>query len=377
MVGLVSAWRNWQERREILRDVRRIQADNHELNRFKARDELTDALKALDLNDTRKATAIWTAAVAQYPREVGQSPLALDVLVKLRRFDEAEAMMLQGLKRSPREIFFHKALALIARHRGDLPSAIEQYAAIRKKFPGVWEGYVLGAQSLAAAKRLEEADALIEQAMELFWDEVCAFLEYGRLAEVRSDWTETLRRWNLVQERFPTWGFGFLGSARALLELERYDEAEALLTEMRVRFPNDSARYVLLARCAELRGEIPEAVKRWRTRVERFPLESHGYSNAADALEKMGQVQEAEAVLRAGIDRFPTDPKHMIELAKMFGRVGAYAEAAEAWAALRDVMPTYEEAYRLGADALRRAGQIEQADALTDEARRKFESSQT
>ena len=57
----------------------------------------------------------------------------------------------------------------------------------------------------------------------------------------------------------------------------------------------------------------------------------------------------------------------------MFSRVGAYARAIEAWAALRDVMPDYQEAYRRGADALRRAGQGEQADALTEEARRRFE----
>ena len=140
MAGLVSAWRNWQERREILRDARRIQGENHERNRFKARDDLTDALAALALNDERKATAIWESVIRLYPREAAEAPLSLDVLVKLRRYDEAEQMMLRGLKKSPREIFFHKGLAVIARSRGDLASAIDRYAAIRKQFPGVWEG---------------------------------------------------------------------------------------------------------------------------------------------------------------------------------------------------------------------------------------------
>jgi predicted Zn-dependent protease len=376
MAGLVSAWRNWQERREILKEARKIQADNHEWNRFTVRDQLTDALAALALNDERKATAIWESVSTQYPREAAAAPLAVDVLVKLRRFDEAEALMLLGLKKSPREIFFHKALALIARTRGDLPSAIDRYAALRRQFPGVWEGYVLGAQALAAAKRLEEADTLAERAMKMFPEEIGGFLEYGRLAEIRSDWTETLKRWSFIQERFPHWAFGYLGSARALIELARFDEAEAILTEMRVRFPTDSSRYALLAQCAEARGDIPESVKRWHVRVERFPMESYGYSNAAEALERMGQVAEAEAILRAGIDRFPTDPTHMIALAAMFGRLGAHGKAAEAWATLRDAMPDYEEAYRRGADALRRAGQSEHADALTEEIRRRFESKQ-
>ena len=75
MTGLLSAWHNWQERRTILRDIRRQRADDSERNRFRVRDELTDALAALELNDRRKATAIWIDALARYPAEIRKSPL--------------------------------------------------------------------------------------------------------------------------------------------------------------------------------------------------------------------------------------------------------------------------------------------------------------
>jgi len=47
MNSLFSVWRDWRDRREILREIRRQQADNSERDRFVVKDNLTYALSAI------------------------------------------------------------------------------------------------------------------------------------------------------------------------------------------------------------------------------------------------------------------------------------------------------------------------------------------
>jgi tetratricopeptide (TPR) repeat protein len=306
MVGLLSVWRDWTERREILRDIRRQRADNAERNRFRARDLLEEALAAIELDDHTKGSAIWTSALERYPEEVRMSPLTLTVLLKLHRYDEAEALMQEGRKRHPGDLLFANGLAVVAQTRGDHDAAVERYATVRKQFPGMPQGYVLGAQSLAVKGRFNEADVLVEKAMGLFPREIGGFLEYARLAAHREDWAESMRRWTIVEETFSDRIFGPLGRAQALIKLGRYDEADEVIGAARFRFPTDSALLAESARCAQTRGDIPEAVKRWKRRIERAPMEAYGYFEAARALESMGEQIEAEAILQAAADRFPS-----------------------------------------------------------------------
>ena len=149
MTGLFAAWRSWRDRRLILRDVRRHAAGARELDHFKIKDQLTYANSALDNNDERQATEIWTKLVADYPSDALQSPLALRVLMRLRRYDEAATLMRNGQRRHPGDPKFPHGLAQIARAKGDHDEAILLYAQLRKRFPGVMEGYTSGAESLS------------------------------------------------------------------------------------------------------------------------------------------------------------------------------------------------------------------------------------
>jgi tetratricopeptide (TPR) repeat protein len=305
MKGLYSAWQEWWQRRAILRDIRRRQGDQRERDRFVVRDLLEEALAATELNDNHKATAIWTSTRERFPAEIRKSPLALGLLLKLKLYDEAQVLMREGRKKHPTEVFFATGLASVALKRGDYDAAAEHYAAVRRQFPGVWVGYTLGAQALIASDRLEEAEAVAEQAMKKFPEEIAGFLEYARLAVHREDWTEAMRRWTIIQDRFKDRVFGALGRAQALVKLGRYDEADEVITAARFRFSSDSGLLAESARCAQARGDVPEAVKRWKRRIERAPMEAYGYYDAARAFKGMGELVEAEAILQAAIERFP------------------------------------------------------------------------
>jgi predicted Zn-dependent protease len=372
MIGLLSVWRDWRERREILREMRRLQVIQKERDRFLARDLLEEALATIGLNDRRKATAIWHSVVERYPVQLRASPLALELLLKLGHYDEAEALMHDGRKKHPREIYFAKGLGAVAHQRGDDDAAIEHYAALRKQWPGEVQGYVLGAQALAAKNRTEEAEVLTQQAMKQFPEEIGGFLEYGRQAARREDWVEAMRRWQIVQDAFPGRSFGYHGWAQALIGLGRYDEADEVLDVGRSKFPTESAWYAERARCAQLRGNFPEAVKWWKYRIERVPMEMYGYNNAAHALQEMGEYAEAEAILRGAVDRFPSEDGPSIMLAKFLHGRQDYSGEAEAWAALRQVYADNEESYTRGADALRRSGHPDRADALLEDYKTRF-----
>jgi tetratricopeptide (TPR) repeat protein len=367
MTGLLSAWREWRERREILSDIRRQRADQKERDHFLARDLLEEALAAIGLNDRRKATSIWDSVVEHYPMELRVSPLALQLLLKLERYDEAEALMRDGRTKHPRDIYFAKGLGTVAHQRGDDDAAIEHYAVLRKQWPGEAQGYVLGAQSLARKNRTKEAEALAQQAMKLFPEEIGGYLEYARLAATAEDWVESMRRWQIVQDAFPKRAFGYYGRAQALIGLGRYDEADEVLEEGRFMFPTESGWYAERARCAQLRGDFPEAVKRWKYRIERMPMEMYGYNNAANALQEMGEYAEAEAILRAAVERFPLEDTPMIVLAHFLHVRYDFSGEAEAWAALRQVFNDNKDSYIRGAEALRRSGRPDQADALLEE----------
>jgi tetratricopeptide (TPR) repeat protein len=369
MTGPISAWRSWRDRRLILRETKRLSAQTRELNHFKIRDQLVYADGALDNNDHRQASEIWNKLAADYPLDALQSRRALRVLVRLRRYEEARKIMLNGQRRHPREPIFLQGLGEIAQAEGDHDQAIMLYARLRKRFPGVMEGYTSAAESLRITNRLDESEGLATTAMRQFHSKIEPFLQNARIAVLREDWEEALRRWRAILAQFGH-VISYIGAAQALSNLGRYEEAEELLQEARYRFATDPGPLSEYARVAEARGDIAEAMRRWNDVLYRFPLDKYVYLAASEAFEKMGEPAQAEATLRKGVDRFPRDLRPMLDLAKLLqNKRQDFTAAAEVWAAIRGVFPDSEEAYASGAEALRRAGRIEEADALIEEYR--------
>lgn len=205
--------------------------------------------------------------------------------------------------------------------------------------------------------------------MRQFHSKIEPFLQNARIAVLREDWEEALRRWRAILAQFGH-VISYIGAAQALSNLGRYEEAEELLQEARYRFATDPGPLSEYARVAEARGDIAEAMRRWNDVLYRFPLDKYVYLAASEAFEKMGEPAQAEATLRKGVDRFPRDLRPMLDLAKLLqNKRQDFTAAAEVWAAIRGVFPDSEEAYASGAEALRRAGRIEEADALIEEYR--------
>jgi tetratricopeptide (TPR) repeat protein len=139
----------------------------------------------------------------RFPDVAGGYLAAIRLLRDQDRAAEAEAIAARGVAQLPAQpdlALEHAALALT---RGDLPTAIERYQALCRRFPNEVGALIGAAHAVAADGRAAEAEALLEQARDRFPHVPAAYIAYAEIATQREDWPEALARWTAGQRRFP------------------------------------------------------------------------------------------------------------------------------------------------------------------------------
>lgn len=363
--------RAWLERRRVLRDLRVMQAE--EINLLAADDNniLQRAKSSLAAGDRVTALQYWTEARRQYPEFVKTSHDTLEVLTGLQLWDEAETIMSDGCKHFPKEVYYARGFAQVATERRDHSEAAQRWAMVRQNFPNCWEGHARGATSLKELGRLDEAEAVLIRAIKLFGREVHCQLEFGRLADLRKDWDESLRRWTQVEQELghPA---GVVGAARALREMGRLDEAQEKLTAAQLRHPQDYGIVVELAHVAQQRGNKIAEIEYWETVLRRFPMTQHGYYSYARRLAEMGKTDEQDAILLRAVERFPREVRPAIEYAVVAHDRQDWPEAERRWQALREAWPDCHDGYRRGIQVLHALKRDEEGVRLQKEYKRRF-----
>jgi tetratricopeptide (TPR) repeat protein len=323
---------------------------------------VSTAKAAIVAGDRTAAQHFWQEALVRYPVFAKSSHDALDVLLGLQRFDEAESLMLEGRERF-NDPFYAEGYALVAEHRGEISEAILRWNMVRKTWPGGWISYVHGINCLCRAGRLNAAEDLAQQAIKRFPDEIRTWLEWARTAEYGQDWAEAIRRWDTVCKKFQH-VHGDLGVARGLEALGRTDDAERRLTEAQVRRPLVAEIALALARLASQRGDNEEAVLRWADARKRFPLLQFGYQGGFRELLKLGRYSEAETILLTAIDRFPAEAWPIAESASLAHLRLDWTSAAARWGTVRAGWPDRRDGYLRGIEALDALGRYEEAVQL-------------
>ena len=366
MVGLFSAFRNWQERRIVIRDIeQRAATDTMELS-YVINDELAVALEAIKREDYAPALKIWTGLVNRHPRETRGSRLALDVLIGLKGFDEAEALARQGVKNHPGEAHYLRGLMRIAKERRDWDELFKCSAILRKRSPGDPDGYLMPADALRSMNRLDEAEGLTRLATKRAGHHVLSLSGHAEVAFQRGDWNEAMKRFQSIVEMFDH-TIGHYGLARTLHKMGRDADAEAILLRQADRVPSDASIRIELARLAQGRGEIDLAIERWSYVGGRYTTQLVPCMLAAEALQQLGAMDKSERILRFTAESFRGDHWPLGSLAALLSGQKRYAEAGEVWATVRQSFPDMESGYIKGADALESAGFPDKAGALRRE----------
>jgi tetratricopeptide (TPR) repeat protein len=224
----------------------------------------------------------------------------------LRAFDEAEAFASRAYKRAPHNPLVAEGWAKVAQERGDLAEALRRWTAVWKRHRNHPPAYIGRASCLTGLDRFQEAEACISEGVKFFPQNLLCRIEHARVAECRKDWPAALIRWESVFEHHRHVS-GEVGVARALLELDRFEEAEERLEAAMVRHPVAVEIPIGLANVASRRGDKRECAERWALVRARFPMIPFGYRGGVQVLKELGEFDEAAMVAREAIARFPQD----------------------------------------------------------------------
>ena len=108
-----------------------------------------------------------------------------------------------------------------------------------------------------------------------------------------------------------------------LREMQRFDEAERVITDGIERFPDDPALLFDHGELNQMRGRSGEALAVYRTIFERFPDGFWSFFALARSLAADGRLDEAEVMLVRTMDAFPDDPVPLVELVHLTNRIPA------------------------------------------------------
>lgn len=302
-------------------------------------------------------------------------------LVERRRghLDEAERLLQLSVELEPGNPEFRSNLGQLLTARGQPEAALQQFEqAVRcdARFRPARLGLArlanqLGRPALAEthARALVDADARDSEA----WSALGAALDgLGREAEARAALERAVEiapgygaaRFNLAvtlckQERaaealaqieaaerlglaHPRFA---LTRARALMLLDRYDEAEAVLASLVAARPDDLDSQFMLAQLRHVRGDedFASALREAAAKPGTAPAVAMMH---ADVLRRAGHTDEAERLIHGMIARHGRAPQLLSSLANLLQDSGRYAEAVAAArgaaAAMPDDVPVVE-----------------------------------
>jgi tetratricopeptide (TPR) repeat protein len=196
------------------------------------------------LAETRKDWALalsrWQTLINASPAEgslgyqMGTIGMAIS-LRRLRRFEEAETLLVSLRTLMPINPLPALEYAGIAEDRGDWPEAVQRWQQLQQRFPQ-WQPSYTGL--IAALRKVGEAaqvDTVLADAASRFVEDAHWSIDYAECAESRGDFNEAASRWQIVRQRFPRREEGYRRGADALAKAGHVEAAAAVLAEHKQR----------------------------------------------------------------------------------------------------------------------------------------------
>jgi tetratricopeptide (TPR) repeat protein len=349
-------WRDWRERRDALRGLKALQSDEEEALMMRTLNPLNMATESLGRRNEAEAARQWERARVLMPNISLTSPDSLDILLALRRYDEAEELMRLRGRRYPREHVYLTGLARIAEARGDIEEALKRWTVVRHKGRNTVEGFVGCGRCLELLGRLDEAERQFGLALRRDPSDLRAMVGQASISDRRRDWPRSLERWKFMAEKH-RYSVAFAFVAKALAELGRIEEAEEYLRQPSMLYPRELEIIFTYASLAHRRGDPGTAAGRWATVRSAVPDHQIGYDEGARCLAETGCHTEADAVLLMAIELFPDEPWPLVQFARLAHNRQDWRKAVPRWDAVRQRFPEDLDALALWAEASREAGQ--------------------
>ena len=327
-------------------------------------------------HDWAEAVQRWDEVRRRLPDRPGPYLRGAGGLRFLRRFDEADALLAEAVKRLPGEPQALLDYARLAQERNDLPEAVRRWEQVRGAFPDNPEGYSGGAAALSALRRDQEAEELLAAALARFPASAETLRDYAELAARREAFDLALQRYAQLRERFPDEPAGYFGAVTVLGQQGRIVEADAVLEAGMQRLPDNPHLALAHAHLAmHLFAERPDrdkALARLASIRERFPEFEPAYAIAIRVLREAGRHDDAEALALETQNRFPSSLEPAVEHARIALQREDWHEAIRRFTQITESFPNEAAGYVGLAQALSRAGQLDDADAVLRYAMARF-----
>jgi uncharacterized protein (TIGR02466 family) len=322
--------------------------------------QLQSAYQSLERGEFAAAASICRSILATNPSQASALQVLGIAQRRLGRLDEAEALMRRSIEIASANPEFRSNLGQLLAARGKLEQGIgelERALALDPRFrPAKIALAHLANQTgdhLSAerhARELIEADASDAQA----WSALGAsHYGTGRYLEARSALQRAVAlapnygpaRYNLAatlcEEEYAEEALAEVDSAvrlgvdhrglrvtraRALMQLDRFDEAEAVLAQLVTVVPNDLSAQFLLSQLRHVRGDADFA-RSIREAAGRADAPLAVRMSYADTLRRAGTSDAAERQLRELIAQYGPRPELLGSLGTILQDAGRYAEA--------------------------------------------------
>src|SRR5437763_356721 len=121
--------------------------------------------------------------------------------------------------------------------------------------------------------------------------------ERARDALRAGDHSQALADWTRVREKAPDCLDAYVEPGNILVSLGRFTEADQLLGDAVIRFPERPAAAVAYAMSAHHHRDWPEACQRWQNLCRDHPAYGEGFVRLAETLRVMRRFDAADQVL--------------------------------------------------------------------------------
>jgi tetratricopeptide (TPR) repeat protein len=230
----------------------------------------------------------------RFPRVAEGYAIAAACLNDLGRHDEAESMIRRGVQKLPNEFELHVQHARNATQRREWPEALRRWEVVRRRFEHQFVGPLHAAQCLREMGRFAEAETILTEACERFYQIDWLYAESADLATAKGDYDVAVQRWAALLRRSPNFTIAYTKGAQALRKIGREVEADELLCIAVTRVLWDLPVHMEHARSAHRRGDSAAAAERWALVRDRFPECTEAREQEAEALAAAGQRVSAQ-----------------------------------------------------------------------------------
>jgi tetratricopeptide (TPR) repeat protein len=270
---------------------------------------------------TEDITRIFTEKVKLFASKVGMRLPSTDFyecdrsardLMALKRFDEAQAKIKEGLEKMPNQIRLLMTASDVYRALGNREKSLEYAERLITHHPGDWNGYGKSAQDLMALKRFDEAQAKVQESLDRLPNQTYLLQTASDVYRALGNREKSLEYAERLAIRRPGDWNGYGKSAEDLMALKRFDEAQAKIKEGLEKMPNQIRLLVIASDIYRALGNREKSLEYAEILIIHHPSDWNGYGKSAQDLMALKRFDEAQAKIKEGLGRMPNQASLLI-----------------------------------------------------------------